>query len=59
MTINMHVDDKICIWDSSKDGRLRIGVGQCKDPLLVSIYGANGMENCIIVTIISMVEAFE
>jgi len=55
----MHVDDKICIWDSSKDGRLRIGVGQCKDPLLVSIYGANGMENCIIVTIISMVEAFE
>lgn len=26
---------------------------------MVSNYGANGVENCIVVTIISMVEAFE
>jgi len=49
----MHVGDIISIWDSSKDGRVQIGVGKCKDPSLVLIYGVSGVENCIIVTIIS------
>jgi hypothetical protein len=57
MTTNMHVGD--IIWDSSEDGRVQIGVGQCKDPSLVLIYGVTGVENCIVGTIISMVEAFE
>jgi len=59
MIVNMHVGDTISIWDLSKDGKVRIRVGQCKDPLLVSIYGTNGMEYCIVVTIVSMVKAFE
>ncbi len=50
---NMHVGDIVSIWDSSKDGRVQIGVGKCKDPSLVSIYGVSGVENCIVVTIIS------
>jgi len=55
----MHVGDIVSIWDSSKDGRVQIGVGQCKDPLLVLIFGVSGVEKCIIVTIISMFEVFE
>jgi hypothetical protein len=57
MIANMHVGDITSIWDLNKDGRVRIGVGQCKDQSLVSIYGISGVENCIVVTIISMVEA--
>jgi hypothetical protein len=59
MIANMHVGDTISIWDFSKDTKIQIGVWQCKDPLLVSIYVASGMENCIIVTTISAIEAFE
>ncbi len=59
MITNMHVGDTVCIQDSNKDGRARIGVGQCKDPSLVLIYGVNGMENCIVVTIIFVVLVFE
>jgi hypothetical protein len=59
MITNMHVGDTVSIWDSSKDGRVQIGVGQCKDPLLVLIFGVSGVEKCIIVTIISMFEVFE
>jgi hypothetical protein len=59
MTTNMHVGDTFCIKDSNKDGKVQIGVGQCKDPSLVLIYGANGMENYIILTIVFVVEAFE
>lgn len=58
MIANMHVGDIVCIQDSNKDGKVRIGVGKCKDPLLVLIYGASGMENCIVVIIVSMVIAF-
>jgi len=59
MTTNMHVGDTTFIWDLNKDSRVRIKVGQCKDPLLVPIYDVSGMENCIIITIISVVERFE
>jgi len=59
MIANMHVGDTISFWDCSEDARVQIIIGQCKDPSLVSIYGVSGMENCIIITIISMVEAFE
>jgi hypothetical protein len=59
MTANMHVGDTVFIWDSNEDGRVQIKIGKCKDPSLVSIYGANGVENCIVVTIISMVEVFK
>jgi hypothetical protein len=56
---NMHVGDTIFIWDSNEDGRVQIGIGQCNNPLLVLIYGVSGMENCIVITIISMIEVFE
>jgi hypothetical protein len=59
MTANMHVGDTISIYDLSKDDRFQIGVKECKDPSLVLIYNANGVENYVIVTIISMVEVFE
>jgi len=59
MIANMHVGDIISIWDFNKDNKIQIGVWQCKDPLLVSIYGVCGMENCVVVTIISTIEAFE
>jgi len=59
MTANMHVGDIVSIWDSNNDGRVQIGLGQYKNPSLISIYGASGMENYIVVTIISVVEAFE
>ncbi len=59
MIANMHVGDTISIQDSSEGGKVQFNVGQCKDPLLVLSYGANGMENCIVVTIISVIEAFE
>jgi hypothetical protein len=49
MIANMHVGDTISMWDFSKDNKIQIGVRQCKDPLLVSIYGVRGMENCIVV----------
>jgi hypothetical protein len=48
MIAEMNVGDTISIWDSSKDGRVQIGIGQCKDPSLVPIHGANGVENYIV-----------
>jgi hypothetical protein len=59
MITNMHVGDIVFIWDLSEDGKVQIRVGQCKDLLLVLIYGVNGMEDYIVVTIISMVEVLE
>jgi len=59
MIAEINVGDTISIWDSSKDGRVQIGIGQCKDPSLVPIHGANGVENYIVLTIISMIEAFK
>jgi hypothetical protein len=59
MITYVHVGDIIFIWDLSEDGKVQIGVGQCKDPLLVLIYGVSGVENCIVITIISMVEMLE
>jgi hypothetical protein len=41
----------ISIWDIGKDERVRIGIGTCKDLLIVPIYGPCGMENCIVVII--------
>jgi hypothetical protein len=38
MAIKVNVSDTISIRDSSEDGKVQIGVGQCKDPSLVSIY---------------------
>jgi hypothetical protein len=59
MTTNMHVGDIVFIWDSSDDWKVWIGVGQCKDPSLVPIYGVSGVDNYIVVTIVFVVEAFE
>ncbi len=59
MIANMHIGGIVSIWDLSEDGRVRIGVGQCKDPSLVPIYGVNGVENYKVITIIFVVEAFE
>jgi hypothetical protein len=59
MIAYMHVGDIIFIWDLNKDGKVQIGVGQCKDPLLVLIYGVSGVKKCIFVTIISVVEMLE
>ncbi len=59
MIANMHVGDIIFIQDLNEDGKDQIGVRQYKDPLLVSFYGVSGVENCILVTIISVVEVLE
>jgi hypothetical protein len=59
MREELNVGNMVSICDSSEDGRVQIGVGQYKDPLLVSIYGVNGMETYIIITIIFMIEAFK
>jgi hypothetical protein len=38
---------------------MKIGIRMCKDPSLVSIYGLCGVENCMVVLIETMHEAFE
>lgn len=52
MIANMYVGGIVSIWDSNEDGRVWIGIGQCKDPLLVSIYDVSGMKNYIVLTIV-------
>ncbi len=59
MTTNMNLNDIVSIWDVNDNYRVQIGVGQFKDPSLVSIYEASGVENCIVVTIVFVVEVFE
>jgi len=45
--------------DLSKDGNVQVGVRNCKDPQVIFICCVNGVENCIIVTIIFVFEPFE
>jgi hypothetical protein len=59
MTINMHVGDMFLIWDFNDDQRDQIGIGKCKDPSLVPTYGVRGVDNYMVFTIISMIEALE
>jgi hypothetical protein len=49
----------INIWDVDENERVRIGIGTCKNPLVVLIYGPCGMENCIVVLIEVMNEDCE
>jgi hypothetical protein len=49
----------ISIWDVDENEIVRIGVGMCKDPSIVHIYGPYGMENCIMVLIEAMNEDYE
>jgi hypothetical protein len=37
----------VSIWDTDENEKVRIGIGMCKDSLIVPIYGPHGMENCI------------
>jgi hypothetical protein len=39
----------INIWVSCENERMNIGIGTCKDPLLVLKYGSCGVENCLVV----------
>jgi hypothetical protein len=41
----------ISIWDAGKNERVRIGIGTCRVPSVVPIYGPSGMEDCIVVVI--------
>jgi hypothetical protein len=59
MAIEVKFGDTISIWDSNKDDKVQIGVGKWKEPSLVSMYGSNGVENYIFVTIIFVFESFE
>jgi hypothetical protein len=38
---------------------VKIGIGMCRDPSFVSIHGPCGVENCTVVSIETMHEAFE
>lgn len=38
---------------------VQIGIGVCKDPLLVPIHDCEGVENCIIIFVISVFEAYK
>jgi hypothetical protein len=39
------------IWDADKNERVRIDIGTCRNSSSVPIYGACGVENCIVVLI--------
>jgi hypothetical protein len=41
----------INIWDVDENERVRIGIGTCRNPSVVLIYGPYGVENCIMVLI--------
>jgi hypothetical protein len=52
MGITFKFADIISISDLSKDGRVQVGTRKCKDPIVVLMCGVNGIENCLVVTII-------
>jgi hypothetical protein len=39
------------IWDVDENERVKIGIGMCRDSLVVPIYGPCGVENCIMVLV--------
>jgi hypothetical protein len=53
MGVRVKTSDSVTIWDFNKVERL------CKDLFLVPMHGCEGMENCIIVFVTLMFEAYE
>jgi hypothetical protein len=49
----------INIWDVDENERVRIGIGTCRNPSVVLIYGPYGVENCIMVLIEATNEDYE
>jgi hypothetical protein len=47
------------IWDVDENERVNIGIGTCRDLLVVPIYGPYGVDNCIVVLIEVMNEDCE
>jgi hypothetical protein len=47
------------IWDADKNERVKIGIGTCRNSSGVLIYGACGVENCIVVLIKAVNEDYE
>ncbi len=47
------------IQDSHKNEQVKIGIGTWRDPSFVWIYGPCGVENCMVVSIETMHEAFK
>jgi hypothetical protein len=45
--------------DLNKDGRVHVGIRKCKVPKVVLMHGVDGIENCLIITIIYLFELFE
>ncbi len=45
--------------DLNKDGRVHVGIRKCKVPKVVLMHGVDGIENCLIITIIYVFELFE
>jgi hypothetical protein len=39
------------LWDTDENGKVRIGIGTCRDLSIVLIYGPFGLEKCTIVLI--------
>jgi hypothetical protein len=49
----------INVWDFCENEQVKIGIGTCKNSSLVLIYGSCGVENCLVVSIEIVHEAFE
>ncbi len=49
----------ISMWDFRENEQVKIGIGTCKDSSLVLIYGSCGVEDCLVVSIEIVHEAFE
>ncbi len=49
----------VILWDFCEIQKVKISFGTCKDPSQVPIYGPCGMENCIVILIETVFEAFE
>jgi hypothetical protein len=47
------------IWDFCENEWVKIGIRTCRNPSFVLIYGLCGMENCMVVSIEIMHEAFK
>jgi hypothetical protein len=49
----------INIWDVDESEKVKIGIGTCRNSLVVIIFGRCGVENCIVVLIEVMNEDCE
>jgi hypothetical protein len=58
MVGDLTVGNNVDLWDTtSQVGKIHIGCGRCRNPMLAHVYGAFGMEYCIIVSPLMVFES--